>query len=381
MKKYSALLLFFFIGITSYSQTYEFQTIKDIEALPVISQDKTGTCWSFSSTSFLEAEILRITGKKMDLSEMYNVKYTYLDKAENYVMRQGKAQFGEGGLNHDVINSAKKYGIALEDTYSGKLNPNDKFDHSKMVEELEAIVKKAVADTPANYPAWRKDYLATLDNYMGKYDAEDSLLSQKYQLDNVSTKANKSLSPKQILENSKLKLDDYVTITSFTHEPAYSKFILNIPDNFSNGSFYNLPLDEFVQNIDNALENGYTLALDADVSEPTFSAKTGIAVMPFNPKDVTAILTEIKQEKTVTPESRQQAFENYSTTDDHLMHIVGKVKDQKGNIYYKVKNSWGTKSGKDGYIYMSIPYVRMKAISVMLHKDGLMKTTKKALSL
>jgi bleomycin hydrolase len=381
MKKYSALLLFFFIGITSYSQTYEFQTIKDIEALPVISQDKTGTCWSFSSTSFLEAEILRITGKKMDLSEMYNVKYTYLDKAENYVMRQGKAQFGEGGLNHDVINSAKKYGIALEDTYSGKMNPNDKFDHSKMVEELEAIVKKAVADTPANYPAWRKDYLATLDNYMGKYDAEDSLLSQKYQLDNVSTKANKSLSPKQILENSKLKLDDYVTITSFTHEPVYSKFILNIPDNFSNGSFYNLPLDEFVQNIDNALENGYTLALDADVSEPTFSAKTGIAVMPFNPKDVTAILTEIKQEKTVTPESRQQAFENYTTTDDHLMHIVGKVKDQKGNIYYKVKNSWGTKSGKDGYIYMSVPYLKMKAISVMLHKDGLMKTTKKALSL
>lgn len=381
MKKNIALLLFIFISATSFTQTYEFQTVIDIEALPVISQDRTGTCWSFSSTSFLEAEILRITGKKIDLSEMYNVKYTYLDKAENYVMRQGKAQFGEGGLNHDVINSARKYGIVFENTYTGKLNSNDKFDHSKMVQELETIVKKAVTDTPANYPSWKKDYMATLDNYMGKFDAENSSLSQDTALDKISNKENKLSLPKQILENSKLKLDDYITITSFIHEPNYSKFILNIPDNFSNGSFYNLPLDEFIHNIDNALDNGFTLALDADVSEPTFSGTTGMAVLPFNPKDAKDILTSIKPEKAVTPESRQQAFENYTTTDDHLMHIIGKVKDQKGNIYYKVKNSWGTNSGKNGYIYMSVPYMRMKAISVMLHKDGLIKSTKKALGL
>lgn len=381
MKKNIALLLFLFIGLCSYAQPYEFQTVKDIEALPVISQDKTGTCWSFSSTSFLEAEILRITGKKMDLSEMYNVKYTYLDKAENYVMRQGKAQFGEGGLNHDVINSAKKYGIVLQSNYTGKLNPNDAFDHSKMVEELEAIVKKAVADTPANYPSWKKDYMATLNNYMGRYDSEDLLTAQNTTLDRVSQKEQKGMTPGQVLEQSKLKLEDYVTITSFTHEPNYSKFILNIPDNFSNGSFYNLPLDEFVQNIDNALDNGFTLALDADVSEPTFSSVSGMAVLPYNPKDAKDILTTIKPEKTVTAEMRQLEFENYTTTDDHLMHIVGKVKDQNGNYYYKVKNSWGTNSGKKGYIYMSVPYVRMKAISVMLHKDGLMKGTRKALGI
>lgn len=381
MKKILVTFLLLFVGIPSFAQPYQFQTIKDIDALPVVSQDKTGTCWSFSSTSFLEAEILRITGKKMDLSEMYNVKYTYLDKAENYVMRQGKAQFGEGGLNHDVINSAKKYGIVYEDCYTGKVNPDEKYDHSKMEAELEAIVKKAVADTPANYPAWKKDYMAVLDNYMGKYDAEDQTVSATATIDKANEKTSKSLSPKQTLELSKLKLDDYITVTSFTHEPAYSKFILNIPDNFSNGSYYNLPLDEFIGTIDYALDNGFTLALDADVSETTFSAKYGIAVLPFNPKDAVEILTSIKPEKKVSAESRQQQFENYSTTDDHLMHIVGKVKDQNGNIYYKVKNSWGTKSGKDGYIYMSVAYMRMKAISVMLDKDGLSKATKKALGL
>lgn len=379
MNKNSALLVSFFIGMLSYAQNYEFKTIKEIDALPVISQDNTGTCWSFSSTSFLESEILRLTGKRMDISEMYNVKYTYLAKAENYVMRQGKAQFGEGGLNHDVINSAKKYGIVYEDSYTGKINPASKFDHSKMEAELEAIVKKAVADTPANYPAWKKDYMATLDNYMGKYNTEDGSIATTSSVDKSTATATKNLSGLKILENSKLQLDDYISITSFTHEPTYSSFILNVPDNFSNGSFYNLPLDEFIQNIDYALDNGFTLALDTDVSEPTFSAKKGVAVLPYNPKDAVEILTSIKPEMKVTAARRQQGFEDYSTTDDHLMHIVGKVQDQNGNVYYKVKNSWGTTSGKDGYMYMSVPYIRMKAISVMVHKDGLMKATRKAL--
>jgi bleomycin hydrolase len=365
MKKNITLLLLLFISFSTFAQSYEFQTIKDIDALPVISQGQTGTCWSYSSTSFLEAEILRITGKRMDLSEMYNVKYTYLDKAENYVMRQGKAQFGEGGLNHDVINSAKKYGIVLEESYSGKLHANDKLDHSKMAQELEAIVKKAVADTPAKYPSWKKDYQAVLDRYMGSTKASDG----------------KALNPQEVLEVSKLKLNDYITITSFTHEPIYSKFILNIPDNFSNGSFYNLTLDEFIQNIDHAIDNGFTLALDADVSESTFSSFTGIAAIPLNPSDTKEILTTIKPEKKITPELRQQEFENYNTTDDHLMHIVGKVKDQKGNIFYKVKNSWGVQSGKDGYFYLSVPYMRLKAISVMAHKDALLNSTKKNLGI
>lgn len=374
MKKTILCFSMLFLSHLSFSQKYEFQTIKDIECTPIISQGATGTCWSFSTTSFLESEIYRTSGKKIDLSEMYNVRYTYLKKAENYVLRQGKAQFGEGGLSHDVINSAKSYGIATAEQYSGKLPNQEKYDHAKMVEELETIVKKAVAETPAKYPNWKQDYTNVLDKYMGSFSPEINL-SANVNFDQKNTTST-TQSPIEFLKSTKLNLDDYVTITSFTHEPFYSKFILNIPDNFANGMFYNLPLDEYIQNIDNAIDKGFTLALDADVSEKTFSGKNGIAVIPNDDNDTSIILTEIKPEKTITTEYRQSEFENYNTTDDHLMHIVGKAKDQKGNIYYKVKNSWGTSSGKDGFIYMSIPYMRLKSISVMLHKEGLLKKTK-----
>lgn len=374
MKKTILCFSMLFLSHLSFSQKYEFQTIKDIECTPIISQGATGTCWSFSTTSFLESEIYRTSGKKIDLSEMYNVRYTYLKKAENYVLRQGKAQFGEGGLSHDVINSAKLYGLATEEQYAGKLPNQEKHDHAKMVEELETIVKKAVAETPAKYPNWKQDYTNVLDKYMGSFSPEINL-SANVNFDQKNTTST-TQSPIEFLKSTKLNLDDYVTITSFTHEAFYSKFILNIPDNFANGMFYNLPLDEYIQNVDNALDKGFTLSLDADVSEKTFSGKNGIAVIPNDDNDASIILTEIKPEKTITPEYRQSEFENYNTTDDHLMHVVGKAKDQKGNIYYKVKNSWGTKSGRDGFIYMSIPYMRLKSISVMLHKDGLLKKTK-----
>jgi bleomycin hydrolase len=368
------------LSYTGFSQAYEFQTIKDIEATPVISQGNTGTCWSFSTTSFLEAEIIRITGKKMDLSEMYTVRYIYLDKAENYVMRQGKAQFGEGGLSHDVINSARKYGIVPESSFVGKTIPDEPFNHAKMVEELEAIVKKAVAETPKKYPDWKKDYATILDSYMGKFDENSIMVPNFICIDPTSPKAAKTrLTPQQFLGRTKLNLEDYITITSFTNEPYYSKFILNIPDNFANGNMYNIPLDEFIQSIDNALDKGFTLALDTDVSESTFSGQMGIAVIPENETDSKIILTEIKPEKIISPDYRQAEFENFNTQDDHLMHIVGKVRDQKGNEYYKVKNSWGTTSGKNGYVYMSTSYIRLKAISVMVHKDGLIKKTKSSL--
>lgn len=351
-----------------FSQTYDFQTVTEIPCLPVISQGQTGTCWSFSSTSFLEAEILRITGKKVDLSEMYSVRYTYPKKASNYVMRQGKAQFGEGGLNHDVINSAMEYGLVPESVYTG-LVQTEKLDHSKMAAELETLLKNVVTNPVKLAGTWKSDYETILDNYMGKPVSKFSY-------------EGKSYTPKEFLKSTKLTLEDYVTITSFTHEPYYSKFILNIPDNFSNGTFLNMPLDEFIANIDNALEKGFTVALDADVSEKTFSNKFGMAVIPENESDATAILTEIKPEKKVTAEYRQSEFENYNTTDDHLMHIVGKLKDQKGNIYYKVKNSWGTLNNvHQGYIYMSVPYMRLKAISVLMSKDALMSKTKQSLKI
>lgn len=362
-------LLSFVFSVSA--QKYEFQTVKDIDAEPVISQGNTGTCWSFSSTSFLESEIIRITGKKIDLSEMYNVRHTYPKKAWNYVMRQGKAQFGEGGLNHDVINSARLAGIAPQSAYPGLVGTNSKHDHSKMAEELEVLLKKYANPAVKLDPKWKSEVNTILDQYMGKDISEFTFEGKKY-------------TPKSFLEMTQLKLDDYVTITSFTNEPFYKTFVLDIPDNFSNGLFYNLPLVEFVSNIDNALEKGYTLALDADVSEKTFSSKYGIAVVPENESDEQLILTEIKMEKKITPEFRQQEFENYNTMDDHLMHIVGKVKDQKGTMYYKVKNSWGNDAkyiAHEGYIYMSVAYLKLKAISVLVHKDALLKNTRKELKL
>lgn len=353
------------------AQKYEFKTIKEIDAEPVQAQGITGTCWSFSSTSFLEAEIIRIKGKKIDLSEMYNVRHTYPKKAWNYLMRQGKAQFGEGGLNHDVINSAKIAGLVPQTVFSGYTHGATKYDHSKMVEELEVLMKKYANPEVKLDPKWKTEVNAILDQYIGSEVSEFLFEGKKY-------------TPKSFLAMTQLKLDDYVTISSFTHEPFYNKFILDVPDNFSNESFYNLPLDEFINNIDFALEKGYTLALDADVSEKTFSSKYGIAVIPENDKDNELILTEIKSEKIITPEFRQQEFENYNTTDDHLMHIVGIVKDQKNNKYYKVKNSWGKDEkyiGNGGYIYMSVPYMKLKAISVLVHKDALTKKTKKALKI
>ncbi|WP_026705767.1 C1 family peptidase [Flavobacterium soli] len=356
------------IAFSAYSQNYEFQTIKDIEATPVISQGQTGTCWSFSSTSFLEAEIIRTSGKQIDLSEMYNVRHTYPKKAWNYVMRQGKAQFGEGGLNHDVINSAMKFGIVPADAYSGLVGNATILNHSKMVEELEAVLKPYADLSKKLDPKWKTEVSDILDKHMGADISEFTYEGKKY-------------TPKSFLEMTKLNLEEYVTISSFSHEPFYKEFILDIPDNFANGSFYNLPLDEFILNIDNALEKGYTLALDADVSERTFSPKSGIAVIPENEADNKAILTEIKKEKEITQEFRQQEFENFNTTDDHLMHIVGKLKDQKGNVYYKVKNSWGTDNGNGGYVYMSVPYMKLKAISVLVHKNALDKKTKKKLGI
>lgn len=379
MNKSFFSVAFLLLTCAGFSQTYEFHTVKDIETMPVISQDNTGTCWSFATTSFLEAEIIRLTGKKVDLSEMYTARNTYLDKAENYVMRQGKAQFGEGGLSHDVINSARKYGIVPQSNYVGKISSDSKYDHEKMVSELETIVKKAVALTPKKYPNWKSDYIAVLDNYMGTFKEEDKMISPNVAIDGKSSNEGKALTPKEFLKANKVNLDDYITLTSFTNEPFYSKFILNIPDNFANGSMFNLPLDEFVQNIDNALDKGFTLALDSDVSEVTFTKQYGMAVIPENESDTRAILKEIKPEKNISQEYRQAEFENYDTQDDHLMHIVGKVVDQKGNNYYKVKNSWGTNAGKDGYFYMSVPYIRLKAISVMLNKNGLIKKTKTAI--
>lgn len=353
-------------------EAYKFTTITDLETTPVLSQGVTGTCWSFSSTSFLESEILRLTGKRIDLSEMYQVRNTYPAKAENYIMRQGKAQFGEGGLAHDVMNSVEKHGLVPEEAFSGLFAGETTYNHAEMAAVLEAMLNTYV-DNPGRKlsPKWRAAIDKVLDVYMGKN--VDSF-----------TFEGKQYTPKTFLEMTKIQPEAYVSITSFTHAPFYSKFILNIPDNWSNGRFYNVPLDEMMAAIDHALKNGFSVELDCDVSERSFSAKDGVAVIPENAENNIKALQGIYPEKKISQQYRQEEFENYDTTDDHLMHITGILRDQNGTKYYKVKNSWGadeTRVAHGGYVYFSEAYMRLKAISITVHKDALPKTITKNLRL
>jgi len=354
------------------AEKYIFTPVIDIETSNVKDQGNTGTCWSFSTSSFIESEIYKKTGKKIDISEMYTVRNTYPVKAWDYVMRQGKTQFDEGGLAHDVLNSIRKYGLVPQSAFSGLINEKTNYNHSKIVPELKKVLDTYIKnDKHSKHPNWKKEVDSILNSTIGK-------IPEKFMYDGVY------YTPKSFLEMTQLNPSDYVTLTSFLQQPFYTKFILNIPDNFANGSFYNLPLDELVKVVDNTLKKGYTLALDCDVSEKTFSQKYGIAVEPKNIDDNEKAMTYIVTERQITPEFRQQEFENYNTTDDHLMHIVGLVKDQYNKEYYKVKNSWGTTGsniGNGGYVYMSKAYFKLKTISILVNKNALDTTVIKKLNL
>ncbi len=361
---------FCFLGLGSVkAQEYQFKTVTDIESTQIKSQGRTGTCWSFSTTSFLESEVIRLTGKDIDLSEMFTVRNTYSDKAVNYLYRQGKAQFSEGGLAHDVINSVEKYGLVPENAFTGLQTGEKRHNHAELIAVLKSMLDTYIKNPAKKLsPKWRPAVESVLDVYLGENKKEFVFEGKKY-------------TPKSFAEYVKIKPSNYITLSSFEHVKKYEPFVLSIPDNFSNGSFYNVSLDELVSATEEALKNGYTVELDCDVSEATFSSKAGVAVIPASSVDKRKALKEIVNEKNITPSYRQTEFENFNTTDDHLMHIVGIVKDQKKNTYFKVKNSWGTKQGNNGYVYMSIPYFRLKTISVLVHKDAISKDLKSKLKL
>ncbi len=372
-KKNSLFVLILLISNFIFSQDYKFETIINLDATDVISQGNTGTCWSFSTSSFLESEIIRLTGKRIDLSEMYNVRHTYPKKAWIYLMRQGKAQFSQGGLAHDVINSVEDHGLVPASAYSGIVDEaTQRHNHSEMIKVLKGILDVYI-DNPGRKlsPKWKSVINNTLDTYIG-----ENVKSFNYE--------GVQYTPESFLKMTKIVPENYISLTSFTHQPLYSNFILNIPDNFSNGNFHNVKLDELVSIVNEALKTGYTVELDCDVSEKSFSSKYGLAIVPENMEKADYALRNLSKEQTITPELRQQEFENYNTTDDHLMHITGLLKDQNGTTYYKVKNSWGKDSkhiANEGYIYMSEAFLRLKTISIMVHKDVIPKKIKSNLNL
>jgi len=366
MKKYFLSIAITIFTLTySLAQKYNFTPVVDLSTTTVKNQGMTGTCWSFSTSSFIESEIERISGQKIDISEMYIVRTTYDKKTWNYVMRQGTAQFSEGGLAHDLMNAARLNGLMPQEAFTGLVGQQKLYNHSKLVPDMKIILDKFIEKDPSQ-KNWKEPVKTILDKDIGAY-------SKNF------TYNGKTYTPKEFMAMTKFDPDVYITLTTFTHQPYYSKFILDIPDNFSYGSFYNLPLDEYMAVLNHALENGYTVELDIDASEPTFSQKNGVAFIPKNKNDNKKGLHELVDELTITPAFRQAEFENYNTTDDHLMHITGIYKDQKGNKYYKVKNSWGTHVGNDGFIYISESFMQLKSISIMIHKDAVPKKLGKKL--
>jgi len=360
---------------------YKFDDVFVLPATEVENQHRSGTCWSFSTLSFLESEMLRLGKPEVDLSEMFIVWHTYSEKAKKHVRLHGNLNFAAGGAFHDVTNMIEEYGIVPESAYNGLKYGEEKHVHGEMDRVLRDFVDAVVENKNRKLStSWHEAFQSTLDSYLGE-------IPQKFEY------KGETFSPLGFAENYVgLNMDDYVELTSYTHHPFYSKFILEVPDNWSWDEVYNVPVNELEEIIDYSLINGYTIAWAADVSEKGFkTSNKGIAVLPAAPEEDMSDaeisrweslsdsekerelyqLDERVPELEVTQEMRQVAFDNFQTTDDHGMHIIGIAKDQDGKTFYKVKNSWGDYNKYNGYFYASKPYVNYKTMCIMVHKDAI----------
>ena len=347
---------------------YRFTTIKSLEATPVQNQNQTSTCWSFSSLSFFESELIRMgKGKDFNLSEMYVVRQVYPLKAANFVRMHGKTNFGEGGGFPDVIHVMKAYGMVPEEVYTGKKDKDSPHNHRMLETTLTNILRPAASDDTKkiDYSFLLNTANAACDEFLGR-------VPEKFEY------RGKSYTPRTYADATGLNPDDYVFLTSFTHHPFYKPFVLEIPDNWNWQTTYNLPLNEFREVMSSAIDNGYTFAWGADVSEKGFLRADGLAIVPEKPFEQMSddekkeIASKPQRQLDITQELRQKAFDDYETQDDHGMHVIGKVKDQDNTMYYLVKNSWGPKSNQcDGYFYASESYVLYKTTTIMLHKKAI----------
>lgn len=347
-------------------EKFKFTDVINLENTSIKNQGSSGTCWSYSTNSFLESEMIKAGKKPVNLAELYTARCAYIEKGINYVRMHGALSLGDGGELHDVINMYRKYGAIPYDVYTG-LNYGTTINKFG---ELGAVMEgtlKAVVQNPNGKltPNWLNAYTATIDSYLGKVPESFEYQGKKYTPQTFA---------QQVVG---LNPDDYVEFSSFTDHPYYKKFTLLVPDNWSYDQVYNLQLDDVTNCIDNALKNGYTVAWATDVSEKSFSWVNGVAFVPETPYDLMtaddkkAMFDGPKPEMVITPEVRQKAFDDYSTTDDHGMHIVGIAKDQNGKEYYIVKNSWGPSNDYKGYLYVTKAFVRYKTTAFLVNKKAL----------
>lgn len=345
---------------------FKFKDIINIDNGTVKNQGKSGTCWSYSTNSFLESEMIKAGKTPVELAEIFSARNVYIEKGEQYVRMHGAVTLGDGGECHDVINMYRKYGAMPQSVYTG-LNYGTKINNfSEMGSIMEAVLKSVVNTRSGQItPNWKKAYTAVIDSYLGTPPENFMYNGKSY---TSKTFANEVVG---------LNADDYIELSSFTDHPIYKKFVLTVPDNWAFQQVYNVGFNDITDIIDGALEKGYTVAWATDVSEKSFSWKNGVAYVPetdYEDMTDTAKKTMFlgpKPEKTVTAEMRQKAYDEYQTTDDHGMQIVGLAKDVNGKEYYIVKNSWGTKNDYKGYLYVTKNYVRYKTTAFLLNKHAL----------
>jgi len=376
--------------VSKTEEGYKFTPVVDLKATSVKNQSATGTCWCFATTSFIESELLRTGKGDYDLSEMFIIRYNYIDRLKDNYLRRGKGNTGPGSLAHDWLRVFSEDGIVPDEVYTGLNYGSPTHNHGELQEFINAVAAVPV-QLKKESPQYYQIVNGILDTYLGKVPESFTYKGVIY-------------SPKSFAASLGINPDDYVEITSFTHFPFYTQGILEVFDNWTMAKFYNVPLDELIQIMDYSFNNGYTVAWDGDVSESGFSRQKGYAIVPLNPAPDRGPMTDRARferepgqgpsfgtqpvtagpgpEMNITQDIRQAGYEGFTTTDDHLMHLTGIAKDQNGTKYYKTKNSWGTdRSTYNGYWYMSESYVRAKTIYIMVNKKAIPPAIKTKLGL